>query len=172
VPIAGRSAAPPPGTAQSPDNPSVTVQTTSVTRGGAAVTSPQLKIVSQTSNTATVALDAGRAVEGGRLACAGIRAIDGPVRLDRRIGTTVQVKAVVADAPGAKGSFTAYYRFDHPSIRTESDPISYAVDPDHTRDQPAPDQAPTSTWPGNQVQDELFARLTDVAAATPITILG
>jgi hypothetical protein len=87
-------------------------------------------------------------------------------------GATVQVKAVVADTPGANGSFTAYYRFDHPSIRTESDPISYAVDPDHTRDQPAPDQTPTSTWPGNQVQDELLARLTDIAAATPITILG
>jgi hypothetical protein len=159
-----QSAPPPPGTAQSPDNPSVTVQTTSVTRGGAAVTSPQLKIVSQTSNTATVALDANPPIQAA--------GTSQTATFNCAPGATVQVKAVVADTPGANGSFTAYYRFDHPSIRTESDPISYAVDPDHTRDQPAPDQTPTSTWPGNQVQDELLARLTDIAAATPITILG
>jgi hypothetical protein len=167
-----QSAAAPPGTAQSPDSPSVTVQTTSVTRGGAAVTSPQLKIVSQTSSTATVALDANPPMQADWTINGTDTGTGQTATFNCAPGATVQVKAVVADTPGANGSFTAYYRFDHPNIRTESDPISYATDPDHTRDQPAPDQTPTSTWPGNQVQDELFARLSDVPAATPITILG
>ena len=172
MPIAGRSASPPPGSPQAAGNLNATPQTTSITRGGSAVTSPQLKIVSQTSSTVTVALDASPPLQADWTINGTDKGTSETVEFDCAPGATVQVNAVVADTPGANGSFTTYYRFDHPSKRTESDPISYAVDPDHTRDEPAPDQTPTSKWPGNQVQDELFARLADVPAATPITILG
>ena len=167
-----QSAAAPPGSAQSADNLTVTPTTTSVTRGGSAVSSPRLKLVSQTSSTAVVTLDADPpvqadwTVDGNDVGTSLTTSVTCPP------GATVNIKAVVADTPGANGEFTAYYRFDHPSIQTESDPIAYAVDPDHTRDAPAPDQTPSSPWPGNAVQDELFARLADVPAATPITIKG
>jgi hypothetical protein len=167
-----QSASPPPGSPQAAGNLNATPQTTSITRGGSAVTSPQLKIVSQTSSTVTVALDASPPLQADWTINGTDKGTSETVEFDCAPGATVQVNAVVADTPGANGSFTTYYRFDHPSKRTESDPISYAVDPDHTRDEPAPDQTPTSKWPGNQVQDELFARLADVPAATPITILG
>ncbi len=167
-----QSASPPPGSPQAADNPAATQQTTSVTRGGSTVSSPQLKIVSQTSSKVTVGLDAIPPLQADWTINGADKGTSQTIEFDCGPGETIQVQAVVADTPGANGSFTAYYRFDHPSIRTESDPIAYAIDADHTRDEPAPDPMPTGPWPGDPVKQELFARLGDVPAATPITILG
>jgi hypothetical protein len=166
-------ALPPPGTTATPDNPAVTVETTSITQGGNPVSTPQLKLISQTTTQATIALDTDPTT-----AAATHWKVNGT---DQGTSATVTVACgpgvtvnVQADLPGTTGvgSFTAYYRFDHPKPNQEN-PATYTVPADHTHTTPAPDQGVSSPWPGgSDVLTALTPILDTVTAGSDITIKG
>src|SRR5262249_62344277 len=123
-----------PGSPQAPSKTGAEPTTPSVTRGGSVVHSPNLTVVSQTSNKVTVGLDASPPVQADWTIDGTDRGTSQTVEFDCGPGTTVQVQAVVADTPGANGSFTAYYRLDPPSKQTENRPRPHTVRPHHTPD--------------------------------------
>ena len=167
-----QSALPPPGSAQTPDNPVAAIQTTSVTQGGSAVSTPQLSLVSQTASQATVGLDANSPVQAAWTVGGTAAGTSFTVTVDCAPGATVQVQAVVPDTPGANGGCTFYYRYNHPNIKTESDPIAYALVPNNTSEVVSPDPGTTSPWPPNDAGAKVASLLAGVPAATPITIKG
>jgi hypothetical protein len=166
------SAAPPPGTPPTPDNPSATVSTTSITMGSSSVSVPQLKLVSQTSSQATIALDTDPTTAASTHWT--IDGVDkGPsavITVDCGPGVTVQVQA---DLPGVPvTSFPAFYRFDHPSPNYE-DPLTFALVADNTHTTPAPDQGLNCQWTGgSDVATALNPILDTLPAGTQISITG
>jgi large repetitive protein len=175
---ANRKAAPaalPPGSTTSPDTPGVQVETTTVTLGAQTVSVPQLKLVSQTTTQATIALDTD-AVSAGQThwtmdgADKGLSAV---LTVDCAEGASVNVKAELPGQTGV-GSFTAYYRFDHPSPPPHpQDPVSFTVPPDNTHTTPAVDTGAAAGWVGgSDVQIALNAILDNVSADTKISISG
>jgi peptidoglycan hydrolase-like protein with peptidoglycan-binding domain len=167
------SAPPPPGTTPTPDNPAVRVETTSVTTNGSAVTEPQLTLISQTSNQATIGLDVDPTTAAStQWVVNGTPAGTCPVlSVDCGPGVTVNVCATLPGPPGV-GSGTAYFRFDHPKPNCDN-PDNYALIPANTRTVAAPDQVPTSPWPGgSDVTTALYPLLKDLPADCPITVCG
>ena len=82
--------------------------------------------------------------------------------------------SVTATLPGAAptGTFTAYYRYDHPKPNGEN-PVDYALNPANTHNVPATDGRPTSPWPpGSDAATALYPLLKGLPADTPITISG
>ena len=167
------SAPPPSGTAPAPDNPAVTVETTSVTQNGLTVQEPQLTLISQTSSQATIALDTDQATAANtQWTMNGTPAGTSPnLTVDCGPGLTVDVTATLPGAPGV-GTFTAYYRFDHPKPNVD-DPASYAAIPGNTNTAPAADEGLTSPWPsGSDAATALYPLLKDLPANTAITVKG
>jgi large repetitive protein len=169
------SALPPAGTTNSPENPAVTVQTTSITQGGNTVSAPALKLVSQTSAQATIAVDTDPAtpVQTHWTVNGVDKGTSATLTVDCAQGVTVNVQA---DLPGAQNqtTFTAYYRFDHPSPPPHpEDPAAYTADPNNTHTTPAPDQGTTTGWVGgSDVLSALTPILDKVPAGSAITVNG
>jgi hypothetical protein len=165
----------PPGSSSSSttDNPAVSVQTTSITQGTSSVTVPQLKLVSQTSSQATIALDTDPTTAAQTHwtingTDSGVSAV---ITVDCAPGATVQVTAGLLGSTGVS-SFTAYYRFDHPKPYVD-DPVAYATIPDNTHDVPAADEGLTTPWPsGNDAATALNPLLNVLPDGTQITVTG
>ena len=167
------SAPAPPGTTPAPGSQAVSIQTTSIVQNGLDVSVPQLKLISQTSSQATIALDTDPTTQSStQWTINGSSAgTSSTVTVDCGPNETVQVQA---DLPGATsvGSFTSYYRFDHPKPNVE-DPASYATIPDNTRTVPAADAGLTAPWPGgSDAATALYPLLKDLPETTAIAILG
>ncbi|HET9956119.1 MAG TPA: hypothetical protein VFQ61_16545 [Polyangiaceae bacterium] len=135
-------ALPPAGSQPEAQNSAVDLQTTSVTQGGVAVSAPRLRLVSETPTTATIALDR---PGNPTWTVGGVPAgTSSTVTVDVAPGATVNVRAELPGTASA-GSFTAYYRFDHPEPQEGSD---YATNPSNSRTEPAPDEGASSNWFG------------------------
>jgi large repetitive protein len=167
------AAAAPAGTAASSDTPAATVETTSITQGGHTVATPPLKLVSQTSTQAIIAVDTDPTTAAQAQWAVGgtARGTSATVTVDCAPGASVDVQAVLPGAPGT-GSFTAYYRFDHPRPNVDN-PVTYTADPDKTHTTPSTDQGVSSAWPGgSDVLTALTPLLDALPAGAPITIKG
>ena len=169
------AAAAPPGSTQPPDVPAVTVQTTSVMQGTAAQTAPVLELVSQTSSQATIAVDVSdpAVAETTQWIVAGNPAGSGPTAtVDCPPGANVAGQAVLPAAAVAPPPFPAYYRFDHPNVRTEPNPAAYATIPGNVKDVVAPDEGLTTPWPASDAATVLAGQLQNVPDNTAIDIKG
>ena len=174
------SAPVPPGSTQASENPAAQLQTTSITQGSSLVLMPQLRLVSETPNSATIALDT------DVLTAAQTHwTVDG---IDRGTGATVtvnlppgansQVKAELLGAT-AVSEFTAYYRFDRP-VRdgnqppaTNTETAAFAIIGENTHTAPAPDGGQTSPWPtGSDAGTALKPLLDALPYGTNIVING
>jgi large repetitive protein len=165
------NATPPPGTSPQADNPGAKVSTTSMTKGGDTQQTPLLKIVSQTTTQAIVSLDTpSTQLPQTHWTVGGAdKGVSATVTVDVGQGDTVNVQAVL---PGDKnkGSFLAFYRFDHPSPPPHpEDPVSYTVPPENTHSTQAPDQGTNTPWQGGHPVSDF---LTDVPNGAHITIKG
>lgn len=165
---------PPPGTGAQPASPPVEVQTTSVTQGGTPVQAPRLRLVSETPTTATIALDvdASRAAQTQWTVNGNPAGTQATVTVNVTPGTQVTVRA---ELPGVAGvsQFTGYYRFDHPKPGTDNQTRSYALDPNNTHTEPAPDEGLTSPWMGGtDVFSALRPVLQSLPAGASITVKG
>lgn len=162
-------ALPPAGTnpTQSQTNAPVDLQTTSVTQGGAPVSAPRLRLVSETPTTAVVGLDrTGSATWTINGSPAGTSST---VTVDVAPGANVSIRA---ELPGVAsvGNFTAFYRFDHP---TPSEGDAYATNPANSRTEAAPDEGATSNWfGGSDSLSALRGVLVNVPNHAQITIKG
>ncbi len=169
-------AAPAPSGSQSPsDVPAVTVKTTTIVQGTAPQTAPVLKLVSQTASQAVIAL----ALTDPTLAAttqwtvAGKPAGTGATAtVDCLPGATVAVQAVLPAPAVAGGTFSAYYRFDHPNSRDDTNVVAYAGIPGHVKDAPAPDEGLNSPWPASEASSILAGQLQNVPNGTAINIKG
>ena len=166
-------ALPPAGTSATPDTPGASIQTTSITQGGHTVANPPLKLVSQTSTQAIIAVDTDATTAATTQWTVGgsPRGTSAVATVDCAPGDSIDVQALL---PGAAGvaTFTAYYRFDHPKPNVDN-PVTYTADPDKTHTTPSPDQGLTSSWPGGgDVLSTLTPLLDNLAAGSPITIKG
>jgi hypothetical protein len=167
-----------PGTTAAPETPPAEIQTTAITQGGAPVAAPRLKLVSSTPTTATVALDTDPQVTAHWTVAGADRGSSVSVPVDLPPGTNVAVQADVAGAVGV-GSFTAYYRFDHPSPGDDNATRAYAQIVDTRNSQrstntaPAVDQGLTTPWPpGSDAATALKPLLATLPAGRHIDIKG
>lgn len=161
------AALPPVGTQTAARNAPVEVRTTSVTQGTAAVNAPRLRLVSETPTTAVVALDASGTpawtVNGTP------RGSSATLTLDVPPGAQVNVRAQLTGQTSV-GSFTGYYRFDHPELGSGDD---YSTNPLNSRTQPAPDDGATSVWfGGTDSMSALRGTLGQVPSGASIEIKG
>jgi hypothetical protein len=162
-------ALPPAGTSTSPDTRGATVTTTSITQGGNPVTTPQLRLVSQTSTQATVALDNGASAAWTVAGMA--KGTSVTVVVDCLSGDSIDIQADLAGVPGVT-DFTAYYRFDHPKPNQE-DPVALTADPDKTHTTPSPDDGLSTPWSGgDQVLSALSPILDKLSPGDSIGIQG
>jgi hypothetical protein len=166
------SAPPPPGTSPAPDNPGAVVQTISVVQNGQAVSEPQLRSISQTSSQATIGLDVDDATaQNAQWTYNGSQATGPNITVTCGPGASVNVTATLPGAPSV-GSFTAFYRFDHPKPLVD-DPAAYSTIPDNTHTVHATDEGLTSPWPGgSDAATVLYPLLQALPANTQITISG
>lgn len=148
-----------------------TPRTISVTRDGTPVSSPTLKIVSQTDTSVTVSLDPPdpntQWMVNGAPAPSG-----STTTFDVAGGTTV---GVVGTRPGTNitGPLNAYFHFDHPKVGEDTPDYGYSTDPNNTHTAPATDDGPASGWTGGtDVLSAFTPTLDKLAAGTTITLRG
>jgi hypothetical protein len=171
--VRAQPAALPPGSSTATDVANVTVETTSVTQGGHAIATPQLRLVSQSSTQAIIAVatDPSAAAQAQWTVAGSARGTSATVTVDCGPGDSVDVQAQLPGTTGVS-SFTAYYRFDRPRPNTD-DPVSYTADADKTHTTASPNEGLSSPWPGgSDVASALTPILDQLPAGTPITIKG
>jgi len=160
--------------------PAAVLTTTSITQGSASPQQPRLVLVSETPNTATIALDASPARQAQTQ-----WTINGTPRgtsptliVDLPPGSDVTIRA---ELPGesAVGKFTGYFRFDQPPdrvgnrVQTEADTKNFARQPDNTRTTEAADEGTTSNWlGGSEVRSALLPLLQGLPAGAEIVVQG
>jgi large repetitive protein len=176
------SAALPPGSSTPAGNPAATVQTTSITRGGSTVFSPQFKLVSETPTTAVITLDTDPAT-----AAQTTWTINGVAQPGTSATVTVNVPAgapavqVRGDLPGTPGvsGFTGYFRFDQPPSVSAAEVAAFGLPPDNTHTSPAVDDGVTAPWTpsingvqGSDAHSAITPLLNDLDPGTAIGIKG
>lgn len=169
-----------PGTTSLGPVPIAVLNTTSITQGSASLQQPRLVLVSETPNTATIALDVAPArqaqtqwtVNGTPRGTSATLTVDLPPGSD----ATIQ-----AELPGetAVGNFTGYFRFDQPPYRvgdrvqTDEDTRNFARQPDNTHTTTAADEGTTSNWlGGSDVRSALLPLLQGLPNGAAITVEG
>lgn len=167
------SATAPAGTTQTPGTPQAYIDSQTTTQGGSSVTTPTLRVVSQTSTQVTLAVDTDAATAANTQWSVGgtAQGTSATLTVDCNPGDSVSVEATLAGQAGVT-SFTAYYRFDHPKPNVDN-PATFTVVPDNTHTTPAPDQGVSSPWPGgSEVLTALTPVLDTLPAGTAITVHG
>lgn len=144
-----------PGTTSLGPVPAAELSTTSIVQGATPVQQPRLVLVSETPNSATIALEGASSALGQTQ-----WRINGA---DRGTSATLTVDlppdtelAVEAKLPGQSGvsNFTAYYRFDKPPykennrVQTDADTRAFALESDNTHTTTAASEGPSANWQG------------------------
>ena len=142
--------APAPGMGTQPQIPPVDLQTTTVTQNGVTVNAPRLRLVDETSSTATISLDPPNAntqwMVGGNAA-----GTSATVTVNAPPGSNVGITAIMPGGANA-GPFEIFFRFDQPPPTGNAATFG----PGNTGTSPAPDDGATATFPpGPTVQTKL-----------------
>ncbi|MCB5185576.1 hypothetical protein LG201_10215 [Methylobacillus gramineus] len=158
---------PVPGTGSAIVQPA-TVKTTAITLEGKAQPSPELLLVRQDNQSATISLNppspntawtvAGNAVSSGATVTVPVAA-----------GETKTLTATRSS--GNINDITCYFRFDQPDSTM---PSGFASDPDNINSSPAVDPSGSAFWlpPGTPFMEHYRQALKQISAATTLTLTG
>jgi hypothetical protein len=169
-----------PGTTSLGPVPAAVLTTTSITQGSSSPQQPRLLLVSETPNTATIALDVppARQAQTQWTINGTPRGMSATLTVDLPAGTDATIRA---ELPGenAVGNFTGYFRFDRPPYRvgdrvqTDEDIRNFARQPDNTHTTEAADEGTTSNWlGGSDVRPALLPLLQGLPDGAAINVEG
>jgi hypothetical protein len=161
----------PAGSTSSPQAPGATVSTTSIRQGVSTLSTPTLKLVSQDSAHATIAVDTDSTTAALTQWTAGgvARGTSPTLTVECAPGASIDVSATL---PGKAdvADFTAYYRFDHPKPNAD-DPHTFTIPSDNTHTLPAIREGPNSGWTGGSDVLTAIRPILSKLAAQPAALL-